>query len=207
MSAESENGLLPEDFRHALESHPLFSENLVSPSDLYAMYKEAQRHALLRRMENVRAADIMTRDVITFSETNRLVDVAQTFLTRHAHNFPVIDAAGCVVGVIAVADLLQVFGVPHHHPRVSLWESLIAHFRWQPGSADLHDPVSTLMSRNVVSIGADARIGDVLERMREREVKRLLVVDEQERLQGVISPSDMIRTLLQGALAQHERAE
>ncbi|MHC5539719.1 CBS domain-containing protein [Singulisphaera rosea] len=57
---------------------------------------------------------------------------------------------------------------------------------------DLKDlPVGQLMSQGVVSVTPDATIGTILEKLGDKGVRRLLVVDAEERLVGIIGLADL----------------
>jgi CBS domain-containing protein len=77
-----------------------------------------------------------------------------------------------------------------------------------PGQYPAHTWVSSCMTANPVCCHAEDDVGTALRLMRERQVRRLPVVDEQMRLEGIVSISDFIRTeaadrgLIYGALQE-----
>lgn len=52
-------------------------------------------------------ADVMTRDVVHVSPEAPLTKVLETMIERRARSFPVVDAGGALVGVIAREDLMR----------------------------------------------------------------------------------------------------
>ncbi len=54
-----------------------------------------------------------------------------------------------------------------------------------------HKKISTVMSRNIISVGADETIDEAMKIMSENKIKRLPVIDEKKRLVGIISLTDI----------------
>lgn len=54
-------------------------------------------------------------------------------------------------------------------------------------------PVSRIMSTNIVTVSEDESIAHMIRMMRENSVRRILVVDEQGLLTGLVSTDDLIR--------------
>jgi arabinose-5-phosphate isomerase len=58
---------------------------------------------------------------------------------------------------------------------------------------DLQTPMSQIMTPNPKQISKDMRASDALSLMNEKAISQLLVVDEQQQLEGVISIHDLLQ--------------
>ena len=56
--------------------------------------------------------------------------------------------------------------------------------------------VQELMTRNPVTITHDTSVPDALRLMREKKVRRLLVLDSHGRLVGIVSDKDLLLSLI-----------
>jgi CBS domain-containing protein len=68
---------------------------------------EARRH--LAKIRGSRAADVMTAPAVTVSEDTPFADALAVSAERHVKRFPVVDAAGRLVGIVGRRELLAGF--------------------------------------------------------------------------------------------------
>ena len=54
-----------------------------------------------------------------------------------------------------------------------------------------HKRISAVMSRNIISVGANETIDEAMKIMSENKIKRLPVIDEKKRLVGIVSLTDV----------------
>ena len=85
-----------------------------------------------------------------------------------------------LIGVVTDRDLC--IGVIAERPRIAGKEGLDS----------TECPVEHCMTSKVVYCSADDNVERVLELMRENQVRRILVVDNQNTIQGVVSLSDLM---------------
>ncbi|MFN8474803.1 MAG: DUF190 domain-containing protein [Anaerolineae bacterium] len=139
---------------------------------------------------NLRVRDIMAADVPTAHPDTPLDELLPRLVDSPLRRVVIVDSAGHVVGLIADAMLLN-RALPHEKPRA--W-STVRHWLGLGGSADprLATVAREVMAREVYAVRADASILDAIEMMVDRRVKRLVVVDEDRRLMGMV---DRQRTL------------
>lgn len=114
---------------------------------------------------------LMTRPVRACAPTDTLDTAAHLMWEGDCGIVPVVDADGRPVGVLTDRDVC-----------------MSALFNGAP-LGDL--PVSRAMSRELVCLSTSDSIHDALDRMRERRVRRLPVVDAEGRLAGMLSLSDV----------------
>jgi CBS domain-containing protein len=122
----------------------------------------------------VNVVDLMTTDVIAVSRETGLRDAARLMFRNRVSGLPIVDDAGALVGIITEADFLKL------------------EVERQEGTRDQGDTVGDVMSRGVVTVPPNVEIYEAAKIMAVQEVKRLPVVDEDNRLLGVISRSDIV---------------
>jgi CBS domain-containing protein len=124
-----------------------------------------------------RASDVMQRDVITLSPEMPILDVYRMFVEEEIHGAPVVDEAGAVRGVVSTLDLL----------RLGNEEAYVA--RDSTGQLTADDAAT----RELVTVGPNATVEEVARTMLAQHVHRVLVVDRDRELLGVISTFDLLR--------------
>ena len=115
--------------------------------------------------------DIMTRDPQTVKPHNSLRDAARIMKDEHVGVLPVVDEERRLRGIITDRDLVI---------RALAEDRPVTQSRTEE-----------LMTREVEAITEDEEIRDVLDLMGRKQVRRLPVVDEQDRLIGMVSISDI----------------
>lgn len=118
----------------------------------------------------MKVKDVMTKDVRTCGLDSDLSAVARMMWMRQCGVIPVMDN-GQVVGVITDRDICIAAGSKNREP------SMIT--------------VSEAMTRKLFSVPPDADIRDALQIMREKQVRRLPVIDAKGKLCGIVSLDDV----------------
>lgn len=157
----------------------------ITRDDLERLLRQTERVALRRGMGRVTAEHIMSRDLRTLSPDASLADAWKLFRQHRIKLLPVLDADGALVGVVTPTDLLH-----HGHRDPSV--SLLARLRPQQVR------VRQLMTREVRSVRPDTDIGALVSLLSDQGLHGLPVQDEQGRLVGLVTQSDLI-----GGLYRH----
>ena len=126
---------------------------------------------------DLRATDLMQRDVITIAPETPILDVYRMFVEEEIHGAPVVDESGSVSGVVSTLDLLRFGNEEAYISRDSAG---------QPTADDA-------ATRELVTVGPDATVEEVARTMLAQHVHRVLVVDKRRELLGVISTFDLLR--------------
>lgn len=187
-----------EDFNNALKEFNSYID--VTLEDLVQINQLANKHAQLRQTEQLFVRDIMTRDVVTVNADTSLRDAASLLLEMRISGLPVVDQQNKLVGLVTEADFLSAMGIPSHHPAHSLWQTLETMFRYKPVENNMPDKVAEIMSREIISLREDNNLHDVIDTMRRHHIKRVVITDEQQQVQGIITRSNLVRVLLQQML-------
>lgn len=186
------------DVQNALKEIDTFVD--VNLETLMMVMKLSQKHAELRHVEKILVRDIMTVNVKTVEPTTSMRDASQILLDLRISGLPVVDQVGSLVGIVTEADFLSALGIPCHHPAHSLWQTLDSMFKSHPMNTLTPKIVADIMSTNTVSVTQDKTLHDVIDIMKQHHVKRVVVVDENNIVQGIITRSNLVKVLLQKIL-------
>jgi CBS domain-containing protein len=147
-------------------------------------------------MSEKTVASLMSRNVISVQTETTVREAERLLSEHHISGVPVIDEEGSPLGVVSQHDLVR-----HEAKRLTAEESGLfftdeESFRELAQTpVDLADmPVEKVMSRDVYSIGSGESAAAAARRMRELHVHRLLVMEE-ERIVGIVTPMDLLRAL------------
>jgi CBS domain-containing protein len=161
-------------------------------------------------LATTRASDIMVRNVVTLKPSDTLADAAATLLYEQISGAPVIDAAGICVGVLSASGVLGAEDrVAQERRKVaesSFWNSSLVlpmsvyaarleevRDRIAPAAGQ---PVERFMTSDLVSVAADTPLRAVVESMVNAHVHRVVVLDADRRLRGIVSTTDVLAALL-----------
>jgi len=125
----------------------------------------------------IRAEDIMTRDVVTVTQTCQLYDAVELMLDRSVSGLPVVDDQQNLVGIISEFALL-----------VLTYDK----------NAE-HDSVAQHMTRHVTSVEASTLLSDIADIFILNRFRRVPVTRDGK-LVGIISRRDLMR-----AAHRHDR--
>jgi CBS domain-containing protein len=141
-------------------------------------------------------ADIMTRHVISISPDATVAAAAKLMLERGISGLAVVDDKGELAGVVTEADLLRrdELGTERHRP---WWlRVLLSPGRQAADFTRTHGRrVRDVMTVDVITVGADASLEEVVEAMERHRIKRMPVT-EKNRVIGVVSRADLLRALV-----------
>jgi len=148
-----------------------------------------------------KARDIMTPDPVSVTETTGVQELAQVLLDTHHHGVPVVDEANRLVGVVTDADLVDTNKRIHLPTVVTILDVLIPISGFKQYAEDLRKATATtagdLCTRGVDYVLPDAEMNDVATLLSEHHIHLVPVLDEAEKLLGVITNTDIIRALSQ----------
>jgi CBS domain-containing protein len=134
-----------------------------------------------------RVQDVMTTDVVSVPESAVYKDIVSVVRELRVSAFPVLDAAGHLVGVVSEADLLL-----KEAGQEALGGSLISSGRRGEQAKAAGVTAAELMTSPAVTIGPEDSVVDAARLMHDRHVKRLPVVDQAGRLVGIVSRVDLL---------------
>jgi CBS domain-containing protein len=125
------------------------------------------------------ARNMMTAPVVSVGPDASLAEIARCLAAARIGGVPVVGADGRVEGFISESDLMG---------------ALLAN--WDPGTK-----ASDLMTRFVYSVNEFDRTEEVMNLLRQHRIHHLPVLRGGE-LVGIITPSDVIRFMVEEVLAK-----
>lgn len=135
--------------------------------------------------------DVMTRVVATVERGAEFKDIVRTLHEHRVSALPVVDRSGRVVGVVSEADLLpkEEFrdSDPDRHTQLRRLSDLA-----KAGSVTAGE----LMTSPALTVREDTTLAHAARTMARAKVKRLPVVDDEDRLVGVVSRVDLLKVFL-----------
>ncbi|MCX7940987.1 MAG: CBS domain-containing protein [Endomicrobia bacterium] len=122
----------------------------------------------------LKAKDLMTKDVITVKENTPVVELARILYENKISGAPVVDESGKVVGVVTERDILNI-----------IFSGNVQYTK-----------VGDIMTRNVIKFLPDTDIDKVALAISEHNVRRVIIVDTNDKVVGIVSRRDIIKMIL-----------
>ena len=122
-------------------------------------------------------ADIMTKKVLTIAPDAKAEDAAWGLTIAGFNGAPVQDEQGHLLGIVSKSDLVD------------------------PGRSkpDVPKKVADAMTPILFAVRAKDPAMDAVERMLETGAHRLVVVDDEGKLVGIVTPMDVLRAVSDAA--------
>jgi len=178
------------DLRSALKEIKAYVD--ITEEDLKTIYTIALRHAKVRLAEKILVADAMTRDVVAVKKYDDIQEAARLLTENRISGLPVVDAGNLVIGVVTEADILAMTGIKDGHN----FRDILRHILGEPlPERKTGHLVGDIMTSPAITTRLDADIKEVAKILDEKRIKRLPVVDEKDKLLGIISRADIVRAI------------
>jgi CBS domain-containing protein len=131
----------------------------------------------------MKARDLMSSQDVQFCrESDTVQKAAQVMCAADIGSLPVVNNDNRLLGIITDRDICC---------------------RVTASGLQLQTTIAQVMSKTIYSVSPDASVEDIEETMREHKVRRVPVIDQKGRLQGIISISDLAHHCI-GSLDEHE---
>jgi len=137
-------------------------------------------------MQDEHVRHIMTAAVLSIDVGESITEAMRLFASYPAHHLPVVDG-GVLRGIISTADMLKLeYFLPKSGAQAS---AILLNKRFK---------IDKLMRSPVFTAGLDDTIADAASHMVTHAVHALPVVDESNRLLGIVTTTDIMQALLHG---------
>lgn len=140
-------------------------------------------------LKTTTARTITEQNLIYLRPEDSIDHAVMTFLREQISGAPVVDSEGKCVGVLTTVDAMKDTG---SEPK-----------QGGPGAATLRSPlgrnetkVSELMTCDLVAIHEDASLEQAVRYLIDAHLHRVLVLDKNEHVTGVITTTDVLAAVL-----------
>jgi CBS domain-containing protein len=170
---------------------------------------EGRRSMRQKTSTKLSAADVMQHDVVTIMRSNTLRDAMSLLTENHVTGLPVMDEHSRCIGLISATDILN-FEEEHceeseesnsdvaqyYDPETEQWETIRLSAFALEEFGDVR--VEQVMATDLIWVSRDTPLQEVAAKMFLARVHRVLVLDDQQRLYGIISSFDFVKLAAEG---------
>jgi acetoin utilization protein AcuB len=135
--------------------------------------------------QRVRVRDFMTKDPVTLRQDDLLRQAVEIVMVRRIRHIPVLDDRGALVGIVTDRDVQGTLPSPLSAAAPEEYEALLE-----------TTPLSRIMTRNVITVGADDPAAEAVETLLADRIDGLPVL-EGGRLVGIFTVRDALRAYLE----------
>lgn len=179
-----------EDILEAMKHIPGYLD--ITPGDFKQVYLKAYEHALNRLTTSLKAADVMTTDVVWVKEDTPVVEVAEIMEASRVSGLPVIGGDGKVVGVISEKDYLVEMGADEDGNFMTLIVECLKTGQCKSTSVRVKK-AADIMSRPAVTAGEETKLQEVTALFAQEGINRVPVLDRRSKLTGIVTREDILR--------------
>lgn len=140
-------------------------------------------------MRSTLVRDVMTTDVVTVEPSTPFKEIAARLARHRISAVPVLAADRRVLGVVAEVDLLLKQEYPDPEANVPPAWTRRRRREWRKAAAVV---AGQLMTAPAITVSPTATVADAARRLHDAGVRRLPVVDELDRLVGIVSRADLL---------------
>ena len=164
----------------------------LTPDDLGDLLAAAEEEAIQRRFASITCGQVMSSQLLTITAQTSLEAVADLFHRHLIKSLPVVDDKGQLTGRVLRADLFDWLWQGHRdQQQKSLWQRLRKPSSQRSPQAVARD----LMREPELCVQESTPVGELLHELASHTVQ-FIAVQRGKQLVGLITRSDVIRTLL-----------
>lgn len=142
-------------------------------------------------MRHLTVRDVMTTAVLKARPTTPFKELARILSEHRVNALPIVDAEDHLVGVVSEADLL-----PKQQEPGATWRRWMSRRRRAFVRRAWGDNAGHVMTTTPATIDPEATLAEAAQRMAERHIKWLPVVDLKGTLVGVVTRADLIKVFV-----------
>ena len=161
----------------------------ISRADLEGLLHQVGRAAFQRTLGELRCTDIMSSPPFAVEQGVSLKEAWALLRREQIKALPVVDGQRQVVGIVTVADFMRLVNLDLHEGLGQRLRALVIGRGQQPTQ------VQGIMTRAVQVAGAAQHVMDLVPLFSQGGHHHIPIVDEGQRLVGIITQTDLVRAL------------
>jgi CBS domain-containing protein len=184
--------ILEEDILEVMKSIEGYLD--ITPSDFKEIYVKAYQQARKKLLHGINAEMIMASPVHSILESENIALAALAMAESNISGLPVTNKNEEIVGIISEKDFLKELS----KDSTPSFMAVIAQCLNSKGCVALPIKklaVKDIMSTPAVTVDEKTTLTEIVNLLRQEKINRLPVKDKNNRLAGIITRSDIIKSL------------
>ncbi|MCG8539602.1 MAG: CBS domain-containing protein [Clostridia bacterium] len=145
----------------------------------------------------MKAKDIMTRNVIFVKEEDKVEDLVKILLDNRISGVPVVDDGHRVVGIVSEGDLIYPEKSLHLPAFIPVLDGIVFLESFKKLEKEIKKmtayQVKDVMIKEVIKVKEDMEVEEVVNVLINKNINRVPVVNEEDKLVGIITRSNILR--------------
>jgi CBS domain-containing protein len=151
--------------------------------ELLSAMSESLRAGFLDQVANLAVGEMMTRDPVTVRISDTVATATHLMAERWIKRLPVVDVNGRLAGILARSDVLRAVGETFPRDATAAPD--------HPGARTVGD----LMRTEAPTVREGADLAALLDAVASTRLNRAVVVDDRNRVIGIVSDADVLRSV------------
>lgn len=139
---------------------------------------------------------IMTEQIVCLTPKDDLDAAIKLLQQEEIRHILITNEQAKLLGVVSDRDILRHLPFAGRRPLLPSKKFRAHLFKVDPKFVNLKLPLERVMTRKVTSVLPSCRLFDAAMTLRDKKVNSLPVIDEQEKLCGILTTTDLMQTLL-----------
>jgi CBS domain-containing protein len=148
-----------------------------------------------------RVKDLVVRDVVSVRPDDPLNEAVTLMFENRISAVPVVDTRGRCRGILSTTDLIGLLGKLSESPvepdEMNRFAAEIADANQRSARLEQRK-VEEVMTRDVITVGLEDTVLAAAREMLRNRVHRLIVVDQHQRVIGILSTMDLLEAFSAG---------
>jgi CBS domain-containing protein len=141
--------------------------------------------------------DVTTENVVCLRQQDELAEAMKVMQKHKFRHLPILDEQDKVVGIVSDRDILRHLPFAGRRPPSESKAFRAYLFKVDPKTASLQLSMDRIMTRKTASVSPDLSICEAAKMLRKSKIDCLLVLDERKNTCGIVTVTDLMRSLLE----------
>lgn len=145
----------------------------------------------------MKAKDIMNKNVITVKAQDKVEDLVKILLDNKISGVPVVDEENKVVGIVSEGDLIYPEKSLHLPAFIPVLDGIVFLQSFKKLEKEIKKmtayKIEDVMVKKVVTVEEDMEIEEIVNVLLDKKINRVPVVNEENKLVGIITRSNILR--------------
>jgi len=159
------------------------------PSHMNFLGKDIKTTPQIRHAQELHVRDVMSKNVLTIRRGSSLTEAVNLMTKEHVSGLPVVDENGRLSGIVTEGDFVSAMDIGGGAVAGAL-EAIVRKHRARKKMGTIVDDI---MTSDPITIKEDDTLQKAVEMMDRSRVKRLIVTDGDNHVNGVVSRADVIK--------------